>query len=79
VLRHASGKITNDQYTNLKNEVSAAYQKIFKKRIESLTNQNPEAVNNIKNEVKDAYSDRKITELDYNLLIENISDILNNK
>ena len=65
---YAAGKITNEQYTNLKNEVSAAYQKIFKKRIEFITDPNTEAVNNIKNDIEDAYSDRKITELDYNLL-----------
>ena len=70
---YAAGKINNDQYTNLKNDVSAAYQKIFKKRIESITDPNTEAVNNIKNDIEDAYSDRKITELDYNLLNGKIS------
>ena len=76
---YATGKMTNDQYTNLKNEVSAAYQKIFKKRIESITNPNTEAFNNIKNDIEDAYSDRKITELDYNLLNGKISRMLDNK
>ena len=76
---YAAGKITNEQYTNLKNEVSAAYQKIFKKRIESITDPNTEAVNNIKNDIEDAYSDRKITELDYNLLNGKISRMLDNK
>ena len=76
---YAAGKITNEQYTNLKNEVSAAYQKIFKKRIESLTDPNTEAVNNIKNDIEDAYSDRKITELDYNLLNGKISRMLDKK
>ncbi len=76
---YAAGKINNDQYTSLKNEVSAAYQKIFKKRIESITDPNTEAVNNIKNDIEDAYSDRKITELDYNLLNGKISRILDNK
>ena len=76
---YAAGKITNDQYTNLKNEVSAAYQKIFKKRIESITDTNMEVVNNIKNDIEDAYSDRKITELDYNLLNGKILRMLDNK
>jgi hypothetical protein len=76
---YASGKITSEQYTNLKNEVSAAYQKIFKKRIESITDSNMEAVNNIKNDIEDAYSDRKITELDYNLLNGKISRMLDKK
>ena len=76
---YAAGKITNDQYTNLKNEVSAAYQKIFKKRIESVTDRDTEVVNKIKNDIEDAYSDRKITELDYNLLNGKISRMFNNK
>jgi hypothetical protein len=76
---YAAGKINNDQYTSLKNEVSAAYQKIFKKRIESLTNPDTEAVNKIKNDIEDVYSDRKITELDYNLLNGKISHMLDDK
>ena len=76
---YAAGKITNGQYTNLKNEVSAAYQKIFKKRIESITSPNTESANNIKNDIEDAYSDRKITELDYNLLNAKISRMLDKK
>ena len=76
---YAAGKITNGQYTNLKNEVSTAYQKIFKKRIESITSPNTESANNIKNDIEDAYSDRKITELDYNLLNAKISRMLDKK
>lgn len=53
--------------------------KIFKKRIESIPDANTEAVNNIKNDIEDAYSDRKITELDYNLLNGKILRILDNK
>jgi YVTN family beta-propeller protein len=73
---YAAGKITNEQYTNLKNEVSTAYQKIFKKKIESLTDPNIEAVNIIKNDIEESYSDGKITELHYNLLMKKISDML---
>ena len=76
---YAAGKITNEQYTNLKNEVSAAYQKIFKKRIESLLTQIRRLSTTIKNDIEDAYSDRKITELHYNLLNGKISDMSNNK
>ena len=76
---YAAGKINNDQYSSLKNEVSAAYQKIFKKRIESITEQNPKAISNLKNNIEDAYSDRKITELDYNLLNGKISRMLDKK
>jgi YVTN family beta-propeller protein len=76
---YAAGKITNEQYTSLKDEVSSEYQKIYKKRIESLTDPNTEAVSNIKNEIEDAYSDRKITELDYNLLNSRILRMSDNK
>jgi hypothetical protein len=72
---YSHGHINNEQYTNLKNEVSAAYQKIFKKRIESITNLNTEAVSKIKNDIKDAYGTGKITELHYKLLNEQISDV----
>jgi YVTN family beta-propeller protein len=75
---YAAGKINNEQYTHLKNEVSTAYQEIFKKRIESITEQNTEAFGKIKNDIKGAYSAGEITELHYNLLNETISDILSN-
>jgi YVTN family beta-propeller protein len=76
---YSNGKLSNEHYTNLKNEISNTYQKIFKKRIESLTDPNTEAINKIKNDIRDAYSDGKITELHYNLLNEQISDMLTNK
>lgn len=76
---YSDGNLNNEHYANLKNEISIAYREIFKKRIESITISDTEAVGMIKNEIKDAYSDGKITELHYNLLIELISDLLGNK
>jgi hypothetical protein len=76
---YAAGKISNEQYMHLKNEVSTAYQKIFKKKIESITDPNTEAIGKIKNEIRDAYSDGKITELHYKLMNEKISDMFSNK
>ena len=76
---YAAGKINNEQYTHLKNEVSTAYQEIFKKRIESITERDTEALSKIKNDIKDAYSNGKIIELHYNLLNEQISDLFNNR
>ena len=76
---YAEGKISNEQFTHLKNEVSTAYQEIFKKRIESITGPNTDALNKIKNDIKDAYSTGKIVELHYNLLNEKISDLFNNR
>jgi YVTN family beta-propeller protein len=75
---YAAGKISNDQYTHLKNEISTAFQQIFKKRIESLTDQNIEAFSKIKRDLKDVYATGKIIELHYNLLNEQISDLLDN-
>lgn len=71
---YAAGKINNEQHTQLKNEVSTASQKIYKKKIESLTDSNSEEVNKIKNDVEEAYLDGKITEVHYNLLTKKISD-----
>jgi YVTN family beta-propeller protein len=76
---YAEGKISNEQFTHLKNEVSIAYQEIFKKRIESITGPNTDALNKIKRDIKDAYSTGKIVELHYNLLNEKISDLFNNR
>ena len=75
----SNGKLSNEHYTNLKYEIANTYQKIFKKRIESLTDPNTEAVSKIKNDIRDAYSDGKTSELHYNLLNEKISDLLNHK
>ena len=74
-----NGKLSSEHYTNLKNEISNTYQKIFKKRIESVTSTNAKAVSKLKNDIEDAYSDRKITELDYNLLNGKISRMLDKK
>lgn len=74
-----NGKLSSEHHTNLTNKISNTYQKIFKKRIESITEHNPKAISNLKNNIEDAYSDRKITELDYNLLNGKISRMLDKK
>jgi YVTN family beta-propeller protein len=76
---YTNGKLSSEHYTNLKNEISNTYQKIFKKRIESLIDPNAEALSKIKNDIRDAYSDGKITELHYSLLNEKISDMFDSK
>ncbi len=73
-----NGKLSNEHYTNLKNEISNAYQKIFKNGIESLTDPDTEAISTIKNDIRDAYADGKITEMHYKLLNEK-SDRLDKK
>lgn len=76
---YSNGKIINEHYTNLKNEISVVYREIFKKRISSIAIPDAEAVRKIKNDITDAYSAGKISELHYSLLSEQISNILNHK
>ncbi len=78
---YAAGKINDDQYTNLKNEVSVAYEQIFKTRINTQGKSSYGVINRggvlkeIKEEISDAYSKGKITKLHYDLLNEKISKI----
>jgi hypothetical protein len=74
-----NGKLGSEHYTNLTKEISNTYQELFKKRVESITDPNTEAFSKIKRNIKDAYATGKIIELHYNLLNEQISDMLNNK
>ncbi|MGE5661319.1 MAG: YncE family protein [Ignavibacteriales bacterium] len=76
---YSNGKISNEHYTNLKNEISVVYREIFKKRISSIAIPDAEAVRKIKNDITDAYSAGKISELHYSLLSEQISNMLNHK
>lgn len=76
---YSDGKLSDVQFADLRNEISATYRDIFKTRIGSLAVANADGVNNIKNDMADAYSDGKITELHYNLLNQKILEVLNNK
>ena len=72
---YAAGRITNEQYTNLKNEVSIAFQEIFKKRIESLKEQDLEAINKTRNDIMDAaYNNGKLSSEHYTNLTKEISN-----
>jgi YVTN family beta-propeller protein len=74
---YSKGKINNEQYTNLKKEISVLYEEIYKKEIDSSTSAPNFGVlmDKIKDEITDAYSKGKITELHYKLLNERISDM----
>jgi YVTN family beta-propeller protein len=85
---YARGKITDQHYTNLKNEISVLYQEIYKKRIDSLNNKitkddnTTRSLTEIKEDVEDVYAKGKINELHYNLLnkkIESFVKISENK
>lgn len=70
---YAAGKINNEQYTNLKKEVSTAYQEIFKNRIETIPEQDLVALNNIRNEMIDAYNKGKLSNDQYTHLKNEVS------
>jgi len=75
---YAKGKINEQQYTNLKNEISILYHEIYKKQIESLSsNSDKISLYKVIDNISDAYAKGKINEQHYKLLIEKISDSKN--
>ena len=66
----------NNDYIN--KEISILYYKIFRKRIESLKQASdgniPEYLNKLKNDIENAHSEQKITEMQFNLLNKKISE-----
>jgi YVTN family beta-propeller protein len=75
---YSQGKINNEQHSNLKNEISVIYQEIFKKRVNSFNHSGKkdadrEIIKKIEEDIKDAYSKGKISELHYNLLNEKVT------
>jgi hypothetical protein len=65
----------------LKNEISALYEEIYRKRIDSLKDSSSEGLNRetvmekIQEEIRDAYSKGKLSELHFNLLKEKIAKV----
>jgi YVTN family beta-propeller protein len=70
---YSEGKINNEQYTNLKTEISILYEEIYKKRIDSSVG-NVVTLDKIKDDIEDAYAKGKLIEQHYKLLIERISN-----
>ena len=81
---YSGGKINNEQYSNLKKEISVIYEKINRKRIDKLMESSDSGldlaihVDKIKEDIENAYSEGKITELHYNLLNERIAKVTSN-
>jgi YVTN family beta-propeller protein len=73
---HAKGKINNEYYVRLKNEISMMYQEIYSKKISLLNREFNSSVllDKIKNDIADAYAQGKISDQHYNLLSKKISD-----
>jgi YVTN family beta-propeller protein len=67
---YSEGKINNEQYMNLRKEISILYEEIYKKRIESTHD-----LSRLREDIADAYSKDKISEIHYKLLNERISKI----
>jgi hypothetical protein len=67
----AKGRINNEYYVNLKNEISTRYQEIYNKKIGN--------DDEIKNKIANAYAEGKISEQHYKLLNEKLSDNKNNQ
>ena len=76
---YSEGKINNEQYLNLKNEISVLYEEIYRKKLDSLkysSNENLDRVavlEKIREDIVDAYSKGKLSELHHNLLNERIT------
>ena len=80
LVAYSKGKINEKHYKSLKNEISILYEKIFRKRIDSLNYPSNKEItekqlDKIKNDVETAYSEGKISELHYNLLHQKISNL----
>jgi hypothetical protein len=75
---YAKRKLNEEQYTNLKKEISIWYGEIYRKRIDHLndieTAEKEKQINQLQDEIDDAHSKEKITELQYNLLQKRLAN-----
>jgi len=76
---YAKGKITDQHYTDLKNNLSTLYEEVYEKRIDSLDNfpnkKNDITLETIKLDVVNAYAKGKINDLHYGLLSDKIKAV----
>ena len=79
---HARGKISDNQYQNLKNEISELYEEIYDKKLgplnEILDRSNGKILDKVRDEIAYAYAKGKISEAHYNILKEKASNYQNN-
>jgi YVTN family beta-propeller protein len=76
---HDKGKINNEQFTSLKNDISILYEEMFRKGIDSLKPSEKnvkEKLKAIENGFEDVYSKGDLTELHYNLLNKRITQYI---
>jgi YVTN family beta-propeller protein len=78
---YARGKMNKEQFDKLVDDISISYLEIFRKEIDSFTNLSEEdkekEVNEIKDNIEDAYTKGKISEQYYNLLNKKIESFVN--
>ncbi len=80
---YSKDRINNEHYSDIKNEISSAYKRIFNERINVLLDQSDNVtkrkkiLDTIRENITEAYSDNKITRLHYDLLNEKISKVTN--
>lgn len=78
---YSKDKISNEHYTNMKDAISIAFKKIFDRRINSAREQSKSTVgraadlDEIREDITEAFSDNKITKMHYDLLNEKISKV----
>lgn len=66
---YSKDRINNEDYTEIRNEISIAYKKIFSESIKSKVVE----LDRIREDITEAYSDNKISKIHYDLLNEKIS------
>lgn len=79
---YSKARITDKQYENMKNEISALYQEIYRKRIESSSQISDKAttkLNNLVVEIEDTYAKGKLSEVHYTMLNGKIAQYKNNR
>ena len=78
---YAKGKISDEHYQNLKNEISVLYEEILRKRVDSFNGRNNtddgRLLDQIKYDIEDTYAKGKISDEHYMLLNKKISDYEN--
>jgi hypothetical protein len=75
-------KINENHYGDLKNELSILYDRLLRYRIDSLktsSDSNISKLDKLKEIIEDTYSEQKILEQQFNLLVKKIQDIENHE
>ncbi len=77
---YSKGELTEKHYETLKNEISVLYDKLFRRRIAALKDESvrigsQKRLNKLRDDLENAFSEQKITETQFKLLITKISEV----